>query len=248
MICRYCAAEIADGSQFCAKCGAPLGTQTIPAPPPVSPPPMGAPQTSGKAIASLICGCLFFFFPAAIVAIVLGHLALSEIRKSAGWLKGQGIATVGLVLGYSGVVAIPLILIIAAIAIPNLLRAKMAANEATAVGSVRTYNIALQQYSEICQDRGYPASPESLGPGKGDCDGTGLLDRTLASATPQKSGYVFYYRPSPADASGHITGFTINADPIQENTTGMRHFFSDESGVIRWARGRAADPESPPLR
>jgi type II secretory pathway pseudopilin PulG len=244
MICRYCAAEIADGSQFCSKCGAPLGTQAIA--PPV-PPPMGA-QTSGKAIASLICGCLFFIFPAAIVAVVLGHLALSEVRKSAGGLKGQGIATTGLVLGYSGVVAIPLILIIAAIAIPNLLRAKIAANEATAVGSVRMYNVALQQYSEMCQDRGYPVSPESLGPGKGDCDGSGLLDRTLASANPQKSGYVFYYRPGLPDASGHITRFTVNADPIEQNTLGMRYFFSDESGVIRWSTGHAASEQSPALR
>ena len=80
-------------------------------------PPAGVP-TSGKAIASLICGIFTLFFPASIAAIILGHLSLSAIRKSAGRLGGRGVAIAGLVLGYAGITLIPLILIIAAIAIP----------------------------------------------------------------------------------------------------------------------------------
>ena len=95
----------------------------------------GPTETSGKAIGSLICGLLFFFFPVAIVAIILGHISLSEIRRAGGRLTGRGLAIGGLVLGYAGVSFIP-VLIIAAIAIPNLLRAKMAANEASAIGSL----------------------------------------------------------------------------------------------------------------
>jgi len=200
------------------------------------------------AIASLICGCLFFLFPVPVAAIVLGHLALSEIRKSAGKLKGQGMAIAGLVLGYGGVVFIPFLLIIAAIAIPNLLRARIAANEASAVGAVRMYNTALVDYAAKCPERGYPASAVNLGPGSGDCDGANLLDGTLGSANPRKTGYVFYYQPGPPDDGGHITSYTINAEPAQENTTGTRHFYSDESGVIRWSKEHAANQDSLPLQ
>lgn len=87
-------------------------------------------HTSGKAIASLICGIFFFILPAAIVAVILGHLSCSEIGKSLGRIRGRGLALAGLILGYFGVAFIPFILIIAAIAIPNLLRARIAANEA----------------------------------------------------------------------------------------------------------------------
>jgi len=74
------------------------------------------------------------FIPfSAVAAIILGHLALSEIKKSAGRLKGQGLATAGLILGVCGDRIDPRDLIIAAIAIPNLLRAKMAANEASSL-------------------------------------------------------------------------------------------------------------------
>src|SRR5262249_32129647 len=93
---------------------------------------LGPATTSGKAIGSLVCG-IISVFPFCLVAIILGHLSLSEIRKSAGRLKGDGMAIAGLVLGYLGIVAIPIILIVAAIAIPNLLRARQAANEASAV-------------------------------------------------------------------------------------------------------------------
>ena len=77
--------------------------------------------TSGKAIASLVCGVFFFILPASIAAVVLGHLSLSEIKKSAGRVQGQGLAIAGLVLGYMGLAGIPFA-IIAASAIPNWLR------------------------------------------------------------------------------------------------------------------------------
>ena len=103
-------------------------------------------KTSGLAIASLIFGLLFLFFPLSIVAIVFGHISLSQIKKSAGRLGGKGLAIAGLVLGYLGIAMIPLILIIAAIAIPNLLRARIAANEASAVSAVRRISAAQVTY------------------------------------------------------------------------------------------------------
>jgi hypothetical protein len=123
LICPKCDATVADNSQFCSNCGN-LLTPAQFAASTVAPSTSVASQTSGKAMASLVCGILNVF-PLFIVAIILGHMWRSEIRKSAGRLKGDGIALARLILGYMGVVAIPLILIVAAIAIPNLLRAKM---------------------------------------------------------------------------------------------------------------------------
>jgi len=193
-------------------------------------------------------GVLVFIPFSAVAAIVLGHLALSEIKKSAGRLKGQGLATAGLILGYAEIVMIPVILIIAAIAIPNLLRAKMAANEASSVGALRSYSLAIVSYAEKCPEQGYPASTAKLGPGAGDCDSANLVDGALAGPVPRRSGYVFHYEPGTPDATGKVMSFTITADPITENTTGRRHFFLDESGVIRMESGRAASVESKPLR
>ena len=79
---------------------------------------------SRKAIASLVCGCLWLLFPTAILAIVLGHLSRSDIRRSAGRLKGECMALAGLILGYAGGVIIPVLIIIAALIIPYVARPK----------------------------------------------------------------------------------------------------------------------------
>jgi type IV pilus assembly protein PilA len=249
MTCPYCAEPIPDGSQFCPKCGTKLGTPVMAAVSPGLPstPPFGEPPTSGKAIGSLICGIFMFFLPASIAAVVLGHLSLSEIRKSAGRLKGQGLATAGLILGYMGIAFIPFILIIAAIAIPNLIRARMAANEASAVGSLRTYNAAIAGYAAQCAQKGFPLSAEQLGPGSGDCDHADLVDRSLASERPIKSGYVFVYHVGATDAEGRVVSYVLSADPVTQNQTGMRHFYSDETQVIRFELSAPAGPGSPPL-
>lgn len=247
--CPRCSASVQDGVAFCSSCGASLASpaaasqaSTYPPAAPYS----GFQETSGKAIGSLICGLLFFIPFCFIVAIVLGHLALSDIKKSAGRLKGQGLAITGLVFGYGWVLFIPIVLIIAAIAIPNLLRARMAANEASAVGTLRTYNSAIVAYASQCPNIGFPASVMALGPGAGDCQGANLVEYLLAEPGI-KSGYRFLYAPGPTDASGRVASYTIQADPITENTTGVRHFFVDESGAIHFNLGGPATAESPPL-
>ena len=152
----------------------------------------------------------------------------------------------GLVLGYMGVA---FILIIAAIAIPCLSGGgRIAANESSSVGSLRTYSMAIETYAAQCPDRGFPASPVQLGPGNGDCDHANIIDGQLGSASPVKSGYVFSYAAGPADESGRIKSYTISADPVTQNTTGMRHFFIDETGVIRYEQSSSASTASPPLR
>jgi type IV pilus assembly protein PilA len=252
--CPRCAASVQDGVSFCPTCGHNLrGAAAAPAgKTPVSPAITvtytGPQTTSGKAIGSLVCGLFFFLLPLTLVGIILGHLSLSDIKKSAGRLQGRGLALGGLVLSYMGIVFVPFILILAAIAIPNLLRARMGAQEASAVNTLRTYNAAMGNYATQCQNFGFPQSVENLGPGNGDCQGAGLVDSVLAAPAVSKSGYRFFYTPGPADNLGHVVSYTITADPITENATGIRHFFTDESAVIRTSRGAPATADSPSIR
>jgi type IV pilus assembly protein PilA len=271
MVCGRCGSLNTDGARFCGKCGSPLQAAapsttpsaaggTIPVDAAVANAHGQPEEMSGKAVASLTCGFLFFFFPAAIAAIILGHLSLGDIRKSAGRLKGHGVAVGGLVLGYLGVVMIPVILIVAAIAIPNLLRSRMAANEASAVASLRTINRAAITYSQT-YGNGYPANLEVLtGSDTPSCDHAGLIDGELASGT--RNGYLFSYQPTSGPlpqsvASSSVAtgctvpgaaGFAVTADPIARGVTGQRSFFVDQTGVIRVSNGEWATVDSPPLQ
>ncbi|MGH9530458.1 MAG: DUF4190 domain-containing protein, partial [Terriglobales bacterium] len=120
MLCNQCAQPLAENTQFCPRCGAATAAHgSVAEATATGSPTFVAPETSGLAIGSLIAGIFSLFFPAAIAAIVMGHIARSNIRKSAGRLAGSGVALAGLILGYLGIAFIPVILIIAAIAIPN---------------------------------------------------------------------------------------------------------------------------------
>jgi len=224
VICTNCGNDVAAGDTFCRACGkeaaasaatalsAAAAARGVPA------------ETSGKAIASLICGLFIFFFPISIVAVVLGHLSLSEIRRSAGRLKGDGLAIVGLVLGYLGIVFIPFILIIAAIAIPNLLRARMAANEASAVASVRTLMVAEIGFAQSHPKVGFSCSLSDLTEAR-------LIDGPLA--TGRKYGYAFELSGCTPGAEQAIIKFQVVAYPLTQNSTGVRAFCGDESGPVR---------------
>lgn len=225
--CAACGNSMTAEDQFCRVCGQQVSGQSgrpaVAVPTPVA----GPPETSGKAIVSLISGLFFFFFPFSVVAIIFGHLSLSEIGKSAGRLTGRGLAIAGLVLGYAGLSFIP-ILIIAAIAIPNLLRARMAANESSAVASVRTLNTAESAYALSHSEAGYTCSLSDL-------SAAGLIDIRLSSG--QKSGYVFELAGcSSEDTTGANTKYQVRAHPVSWNQTGLRAFCSDESAVIRQDR------------
>ena len=141
-------------------------------------------------------------------------------------------------------IVVAIILIIAAIAIPNLLRAKMAANEASAVGSLRTLNTACVSYSST-YGTGFPAALANLGPAAAATAATAdLIDQVLALGT--KSGYVFTYTAGPLAATV-IPTYTITANPVTVNVTGNRFFFTDQSGVIRQNIGAAATVASTPI-
>jgi len=123
-------------------------------------------------------------------------------------------------------IVVAIILIIAAIAIPNLIKSKMAANEASAVGSLRTVNSAENTYSS------------TYGTGFTDLTtlGTsGMIDNVLGSGT--KSGYTLTATPVAASGAGTSVNpylqYQAFGNPVSSNT-GTRHFCADESGVIRW--------------
>ncbi len=128
-------------------------------------------------------------------------------------------------------------LVLAAIALPSLLRSRTAANEASAVGSMRTMHTALATYN--AQHHSYPEGVSAM---------NDLLDPQLACAQPpcQKSGYHFTYTLLPPDASG--ARYTISARPVKHGNTGFRSFFTDHTGVIRFTRDdRPATAKDEPL-
>lgn len=140
-------------------------------------------------------------------------------------------------------IVVAIILIIAAIAIPNLIKSRMSANEASAVSSIRTLTTGNVTYASQCPAVGYSASLADLGPGAGGCaGGANIVDNLLGVANPQKSGYSFTY--APIANGGLNTNYTLNADPIAVGSTGQRHFYSDASGVIHYDPSAAATSAS----
>ena len=207
IVCTACGNQVAPGDQFCRGCGkavsatlAATPTASIPAAIPV-PQTIGPAETSGKAITSLICGLLFFVPFAFIAAVVFGHIALSEIKRSAGRLKGEGLA----------------------IAIPNLLRARIVANEASALAGVRTLIAAEISYTAEHPEAGFTCSLSDLSRSQ-------LISGQLAAG--QRNGYRFELQGCAA-AIGPGQKFEVMAYPLVKNQTGVRTFCADESGVIK---------------
>jgi type II secretory pathway pseudopilin PulG len=233
MSCPSCGAPLPENSRFCDRCGAPAIAPSNPVGAPVTfPAPAG--ETSGKALASLITGIFgILLFPAAIVAIILGHMSQAEIRKSNGHLQGSGMALTGLILGYAGIAFIPIILIIAAIAIPNLLRARIAANEVSAVHSVRRIHTAEVTYYLANPGAGYTCTLSNLAGSErvSSVAKARLIDDRLASGT--KNGYQFIVRNCIQPEKGEGK-YQLVAYPVSPNQTGVKAFCTDETGVIRF--------------
>jgi type IV pilus assembly protein PilA len=150
-------------------------------------------------------------------------------------------------------IVVAIILIIAAIAIPNLLRSRMAANEASAAESMRMINTAQAAYYSAFPSQGYSNLLTDLG-GASPCGAITttaacLLDPVLSNATgvaSGKSGYYFTYTPV-AGGGGPVSQYTILGTPVSVGNTGLRQFFTDESYVIRYSTTGAANVASPPL-
>jgi len=131
-------------------------------------------------------------------------------------------------------IVVAIILIIAAIAIPNLLRSRIAANETSAVGSLRTVNTAEITYQSTYPNVGYTCVFAFLGPGAGVVSSTsaGLIDANLSSQN--KSGYHFQTVGvgSCPVSNGLQVGYQFGAQPQSPGQTGQRYFCTDQSAVI----------------
>jgi type IV pilus assembly protein PilA len=153
-------------------------------------------------------------------------------------------------------IVVAIILIIAAIAIPNLLRSRMAANEASAVGSVRTVNTAAVTYNST-YNNGYPSTLTEIGTTSStqpSCNAGMFIDSVLtgASNASTKSGYSFTMGPGSVvvtappgcTTAGYTDGYFITAIPSSAGTTGTRAFCSDQTGIIRFNLGGTASAAS----
>jgi type IV pilus assembly protein PilA len=141
-------------------------------------------------------------------------------------------------------IVVAIILIIAAIAIPNLLRSKMAANEASAVASLRAINTSCIAYS-MTYGIGFPGALTNLGPtSPATSTSADLIDSVLSAGV--KSGYSFTYTAG-AVQGGLVPSYALKAVPVVPDQTGTRYFYTDASGVIRQNVGAAATSASTPL-
>jgi hypothetical protein len=168
-----------------------------------------------------------------------------------GRLKGDGMALAGLIMGYLSVAAIPFVLIIAAIAIPNLLRARMAANESAAAQTVRTLVTNEITYSVKFPASGYAPDLATLGPGPGGvCAGEGtaehacLIEKTIggsqctAGTWCSRNSYRFII---VGEGGPPATDFAITATAVDENV-GIKSFCAAADGIVRYRIGMVTAP------
>ena len=241
----------ADG-EACKRCGRPL-TLNQRAPGVAPPPPprdygagynyapaqdyFGAPAKKrvGHAVASLVIGIIGFFsfgifLIGSIVGMTLGIVALKKEGSEPSVYGGRALAVAGIVLNIVALCMIVPLGIVAAIAIPNLLASRKAANEASAIQSLRVIMAAESTY-QATEGMGRFGAMNQLST-------AGLVDRQLSSGT--KNGYVFTITPTGND-------FEARATPLTR-TSGNRSFYISSTGEIHVAAaGRPAGASDPLL-
>jgi type IV pilus assembly protein PilA len=162
---------------------------------------------------------------------------MSQVSKRVGWAirPRSGFSLVELM------VVVMVILVIAAIAIPSLVHARMRANEASAISSMRAVRTAELLYQDAYPDEGFSDSLVKLGPNGSDCTRVGktnscmLMDENLAAGI--KSGYIFNLT---GDGSKPSVSYTLTATPESSGVSGRCSFSSDASGQIIMRDGSGA--------
>ena len=148
-------------------------------------------------------------------------------------------------------IVVAIVALIAAIAVPGLLRSRMAANESSAIASLRAIVSAETAYSSGCGQNRYATALATLGlVGPGGAQP--FLAPELAAAAPEKSGYRFGAAAgagavaSGPDCNGTATatGYYVSAVPVAFGTSGMRAFAVNTAGTI-WQAPSAAAPAEP---
>jgi hypothetical protein len=233
MFCPECGNNATPEDRFCPVCGreaAGPAAQSFASSTPTTI--AGAPTTERNAIISLIFSLFFLFPPFSIVAIIFGYLSLSEIRRSAGRLKGRALAITGVVLGYAGVAVITALIIWAVVGWQAERKAAskaqplLATPENSAVAALRTLNTAEIAYAQAHPDAGYTCSLSELAAAWG-------ISGELAHG--RKEGYLVKVQGcSAAKTDGPIVKYQLVAYP--EDKVGKPAFCSNESDVIKIAR------------
>ena len=129
-------------------------------------------------------------------------------------------------------IVVAIIVLLAAIAIPNLLRARLSANEATSIAAMRTLSTAMESFRAAQSPPAYPALLVDL-----NATNPPYIDSVLANGS--KGGYTFTYTQGGTPAG---TTYTVVAAPSTPNVTGVRSFFVDQSGVVRVGTSTAGTP------
>jgi type IV pilus assembly protein PilA len=229
-------------AESCKKCGAAISPSMVPAAAPAATMAFAYPNAAapvpdvavpyptynvyppaqlktGLATASLVIGilnftCLGMFIVPIVVGIVISAVALNKIKQSPHEYGGKSLAIGGLVTNIvSVVILVPIML---AIAIPNLLASRMAANEGAAMSSLRSIHAAEQTYYSTAGNRSYGTLT--------DLQSQSLIPPELANGI--KWGYRFKVEVSK-------NGFAATAVPTEYQSSGRRSFFIDETGILR---------------
>ncbi len=264
MFCANCGSNIDDQAKVCPNCGKASALPPQTAPPPVQPvqipsmspaqPQQAAPQpyapppNDPKAIWSMVLGilsvvCCGLF--AGIPAVILGHISHSNIQKSRGALKGDGMAIAGLVLGYGSLLLS--LLILPAIVVPGLLKARITANESVAAASVRTVSTAESTYVITYPQSGFAPDLATLGSGSGGTCVPSATSACLLNATLGcrgnwcvKDGYKFNVM---ATGSPIPNEFVVTATPVSSGT-GRKSYCSTSDSIVRSQAGVVSNPVS----
>jgi type IV pilus assembly protein PilA len=143
-------------------------------------------------------------------------------------------------------IVVAIILIIAAIAIPNLLRARIASNESSAAASVRSIATAQIAYNSAYPTIGYAAALTNLGGPASGCTPNSvtacIIDNVLSNGT--KSGYTFVSGGFSVSGGTNDT-FVGSSAPVSFNQTGVRNFCVITDGVLRSNPGIAGGTPAP---
>jgi prepilin-type N-terminal cleavage/methylation domain-containing protein len=148
-------------------------------------------------------------------------------------------------------IVVAIISIIAAFAVPGLLRSRMTGNETSAAVSLKAISVAQVSYSTICGNSGYAATLPVLYAAPGGA-GEGFIDASLGlSPTPQKSGYNFTMvagagagaGPTDCNGTASVTGYYATATPFTYGSTGTRSFAVNQSNTVWQIVGPAAPTE-----
>lgn len=141
-------------------------------------------------------------------------------------------------------IVVAIIALLAAIAIPNLLRARHNANETAAIGAMRTLSTALESYRAAQTPPGYPLTLPPLGVSSA-VTGPAYVPTSLANASSTataRQGYFFTYLRISTNT------YTLQGTPQTVGTTGTRRFFVNETGVIRANATGVATAVSPEVQ